>query len=43
MVAEIEPISEKKEFELPDWIDIEVTGDARYYNSSLSIIPFSEW
>ena len=43
IVAEIELTTEDEEFELPDWIDTEVTGDARYYNSSLSIMPFTEW
>ena len=29
--------------ELPEWIGREVTGDVRYYNSYLSVHPFSSW
>jgi CYTH domain-containing protein len=42
-VAEIEIESEADTFELPAWIDREVSGDARYYNAMLSKNPFSEW
>jgi len=43
LVAEIELVSETEMFELPDWIDEEVTDDKKYYNSNLSINPFSTW
>ncbi|MBI3133813.1 MAG: CYTH domain-containing protein [Bacteroidetes bacterium] len=43
IVAEIELKSESEIFELPDWIDKEVTGDEKYYNSNLSIHPFTKW
>lgn len=43
VVAEIELTSEDQEFELPDWIGKEVTGELRYYNSQLSKHPFSTW
>jgi adenylate cyclase len=43
VVAEIELTSENQVFAKPDWIGIEVTGDARYYNSSLVKLPFSHW
>jgi len=43
VVAEIELNSEEEAFEKPNWLGVEVTGDAKYYNSQLSIIPFSEW
>jgi adenylate cyclase len=43
VVAEIELASEGEAFEKPDWIGIEVTGDPRYYNSSLIRLPFSLW
>lgn len=36
VVAEIELDNENQEIELPDFIGREVTGDARYYNSSLA-------
>lgn len=43
IVAEIELTNENEEFEKPDWIGEEVTGDARYYNSSLSQHPYKKW
>ncbi len=36
LMAEIELQSEYETFEMPIWAGKEVTGDARYYNSSLS-------
>jgi adenylate cyclase len=42
-VAEIELASEDAAFTKPDWIGEEVTGDPRYYNSSLIRLPFSQW
>lgn len=43
VVAEIELPSADAAFELPPWLGAEVSGDARYYNSSLSKTPYSEW
>lgn len=43
VVAEIELESESQTFAKPSWIGEEVTQDARYYNSNLSINPFSRW
>jgi CYTH domain-containing protein len=43
VVAEIELDSEEEQFELPQWITTEVTGDKRYYNSKLSTHPFKNW
>ncbi len=42
-VAEIELESAGQTFERPDWIGAEVTDDARYFNSQLSVNPFSQW
>jgi adenylate cyclase len=42
-VAEIELAREDEAFDKPDWIGEEVTGDARYYNSSLIRTPYSLW
>jgi adenylate cyclase len=42
-VAEVELKEPREHVELPDWIDREVTGDPQYYNSNLSIKPFSTW
>lgn len=43
VVAEIELASEQEAFTRPDWIGKEVTGDARYFNSSLIRTPYSQW
>lgn len=43
IVAEIELLSEAEDFECPSWIDVEVTGDKRYYNASLTTYPFKDW
>ncbi len=43
IVAEIELKSEMEIFELPDFIGAELTGDERYFNSSLSEKPFKNW
>ena len=43
VVAEIELNSEEEFFEKPAWLDKEVTGDSRYYNSYLSTSPFRNW
>ncbi|MBS5796675.1 MAG: CYTH domain-containing protein [Dysgonomonas mossii] len=43
VMAEIELSSENEQFENPDWLGEEVTGDLRYYNSSLTKLPYSKW
>lgn len=43
IVAEIELKSENEKFVLPTWIDREVTGDEKYYNSNLVLKPFIDW
>lgn len=43
VMAEIELGSEDEPFTRPSWLGDEVTGDRRYYNSMLSVYPFSEW
>jgi adenylate cyclase len=43
LVAEIELAAEDEMFLLPDWVGAEVTGEARYYNSSLLKQPYSQW
>ena len=43
VVAEIELPSEHAAFDRPDWIGREVTGEKRYYNSSLIGSPYSQW
>ncbi|MCC8147065.1 MAG: CYTH domain-containing protein [Bacteroidales bacterium] len=36
VIAELELQSEDEEFEKPEWLGIEVTGDERYYNAYLA-------
>lgn len=43
IVAEIELEHETEPYEIPEWIDVEVTGDAKYYNSNLTQKPFNTW
>ena len=43
VVAEIELDSEDQEFEKPAWVGEEVTGDPRYFNSSLIKEPYARW
>ena len=43
MVAEIELQSEDETFTIPDWIGEEVTGEEKYYNSNLTLLPFKNW
>lgn len=43
IVAEIEVPTADTTFERPDWITEEVSNDPRYYNSSLSQHPYSQW
>jgi adenylate cyclase len=43
VMAEIELGSADEEFEKPQWLGREVTGDRHYYNSFLSLHPFKTW
>ena len=43
VVAEVELRDENESIRLPEWVGREVTGDARYYNSALSVRPYKEW
>ena len=42
-VAECELESEDQDVPKPDWVGEEVTGDPRYFNSSLVADPFTTW
>lgn len=42
-VAEVELESEDQKISIPRWIGQEVTGDPRYFNSSLVKTPFKDW
>jgi len=43
VMAEVELDFENEPYEKPDFIGKEVTGNHRYYNSSLRAYPFSLW
>ena len=43
VVAEIELSGESDQFEKPEWLGEEVTGDARFYNSMLMKNPYTKW
>ena len=43
IIAEIELASPGEEFEKPEWLGKEVTGDPAYYNASLSLRPYGKW
>lgn len=43
IVAEIELHSESESYLKPDWLGREVTGQVKYYNSSLSKNPYKHW
>ena len=42
-IAEIELASENEVFTSPDWLGLEVTGEAKYYNSQLSKHAYKFW
>ena len=41
--AELELESEDEDFERPEWLGEEVTGDRRFYNSQLLSNPYKNW
>jgi adenylate cyclase len=43
ILAEIELRDERETFERPPWLGLEVTGQPRYYNSSLAQRPYATW
>jgi len=43
VVAEIELKDERQVFQRPTWLSVEVTGDPRYFNSSLIAAPYLTW
>jgi adenylate cyclase len=43
IVAEVELESEDQQFEKPEWIGEEVTGDPKYFNSNLIQNPYLKW
>lgn len=43
ILAEVELEHEDQDIEIPRWCTVEVTNDARYYNSNLAKEPYSTW
>lgn len=43
IVAEVELQRVDEPVELPDWIEREVSDDARYFNSNLAVHPYRQW
>lgn len=43
VVAEVELADENESFDKPQWLGREVTGDSKYYNSSLKDHSFNSW
>lgn len=43
IVAEVELNAVDEQFEKPDWLGEEVTGQEKYYNAALSRNPFKDW
>lgn len=43
IVAEVELSDEDEEFEKPEWLGEEVSGDPKYYNAMLMKHPFKTW
>jgi len=43
VLAEVELQDEEEDFEKPDWLDKEVTGNLDYYNSNLIAKPYKNW
>jgi adenylate cyclase len=43
IVAEVELGAEDDVVEMPAWVGEEVSGDLRYCNASLRVLPFSRW
>ncbi len=43
IIAEIELENENDNYEKPDWLGTEVTGNIKYYNSQISKHPFKLW
>ena len=42
-VAEVELSAEDEDFQKPEWLGEEVTGEVKYYNSMLMKNPYKNW
>ena len=43
IMAEVELGSEDEEYDRPEWLGVEVTGDRRFYNSHMRKYPYKMW
>lgn len=43
VIAEIELPAADQPLNLPSWIGPEVTGERRYYNADLALVPYTRW
>lgn len=43
VIAEVELETTEQQFEKPEWLGEELTGDERFYNAYLSNVPFTSW
>jgi len=43
VVAEVELMDAQEQIDLPPWIGMEVSDDARYFNSNLVLHPYKRW
>jgi adenylate cyclase len=43
VIAEVELESEDQQFDKPEWLGEEVTGEVKYYNSMLMKNPYKNW
>ncbi len=43
IIAEVELEEEEQVIVLPAWVDQEVSGDPRYFNSNLTKFPYKNW
>ncbi len=43
VIAEIELDAEDEAFEIPNWVEQEVSSDPRYFNSNLIKFPYKDW
>ena len=43
IVAEVELGHVDEHYELPEWVDVNVTSDKKYSNANLVLRPYSTW
>ncbi|RRA90366.1 CYTH domain-containing protein [Paenimyroides viscosum] len=43
VIAEVELETTDQQFDKPEWLGEELTGDERFYNAYLSNVPFTSW